>query len=652
MVEYLAVPSAQGRARVVGWMSAVALALALMLVAPSAAQANTLYALNAGQVSISAFSLSSDGIPVAVGDSLGLGSGGSPNGYLEEAVSSTGQLYITSGDDVDSYLVANGQYPVYESATAIVHPTSPATYSGGQEGVAVSPNGQYVYVADEDYGSIATFAVGADGALTQVDDVLGSNDDAEVPSGVSSSSAPDAVAVSPNGKYLYAANDIEGSVTFFTIGSSGTPTPQATTPLPDESSNGIYDNPDGLAITPNGQSLFVSSYSEDADEYSIGPNGGLVFASTAGLGGLGQEDVATSPNGEAYYTADFGSGTVSEGLVHADGSVSYAGVQSSGPGYYTQPYSVALSPGDAYVYAANYGDNSISTFSTVGGFAQEGDGVDTGVPIGSSPGPVDIGSDPDAVVVSPDNGPSAAYNGTIAPSGFLSTFDASSSSAGSEPIASYAWSFGDDSGQTTATPTVSHVYAKPGTYTVTLTVTDSDGCSTAGPWTGVDATCNSDPSATESETLGVPATTTTPVRTPRPTPIPAPPIPKGAAPTAVPKFTALFAVFSHRRNAALVGLNGVVGAEVGETVTINCVDRCAHKLHVVEHVRNRNDHLAEILPRSLALFSKTRIEVEVSAPGFVSRFVRYGFVRSGQRARTHIDASGCMGAATRSEACP
>ncbi len=46
-----------------------------------------------------------------------------------------------------------------------------------------------------------------------------------------------------------------------------------------------------------------------------------------------------------------------------------------------------------------------------------------------------------------------------------------------DPIVSYHWTFGDGSpAQTTSTPSVYHLYSLPGTYTVTLLITTSAGC--------------------------------------------------------------------------------------------------------------------------------------------------------------------------------
>ena len=76
------------------------------------------------------------------------------------------------------------------------------------------------------------------------------------------------------------------------------------------------------------------------------------------------------------------------------------------------------------------------------------------------------------VTVSPPNvGPSAAF--TSAGTELKISFDGSGSTDSDGTVASYAWDFGDDETGTGAE--VEHTYATPGTYEVTLTVTDNDG---------------------------------------------------------------------------------------------------------------------------------------------------------------------------------
>jgi PKD repeat protein len=74
-----------------------------------------------------------------------------------------------------------------------------------------------------------------------------------------------------------------------------------------------------------------------------------------------------------------------------------------------------------------------------------------------------------------DAPPSASFNVTTSSPTAASpvAFDGSASSDPDGTIASYAWSFGDSSSGTGATP--SHTYAKASTYTVKLTVTDNAG---------------------------------------------------------------------------------------------------------------------------------------------------------------------------------
>ena len=67
----------------------------------------------------------------------------------------------------------------------------------------------------------------------------------------------------------------------------------------------------------------------------------------------------------------------------------------------------------------------------------------------------------------------------------------------------YAWNFGDGRTGLTTSPTVSHTYAAAGTYTVTLTVTDSAGTSTTQVFTGQTMSRNGGPSAQRTKTVTI-----------------------------------------------------------------------------------------------------------------------------------------------------
>jgi LPXTG-motif cell wall-anchored protein len=66
---------------------------------------------------------------------------------------------------------------------------------------------------------------------------------------------------------------------------------------------------------------------------------------------------------------------------------------------------------------------------------------------------------------------------TTTSTGATFTFSAAGSADSDGAVTGFTWSFGDGSAPATGEQVV-HEYAAPGTYTVTLTVTDDDGAST------------------------------------------------------------------------------------------------------------------------------------------------------------------------------
>jgi methionine-rich copper-binding protein CopC len=159
-------------------------------------------------------------------------------------------------------------------------------------------------------------------------------------------------------------------------------------------------------------------------------------------------------------------------------------------------------PGDAsasQVYVSNAGSSTTSAFSIGSGGALS--------PIACSEPNCKTGTSPSfqSLVISPDQAPTAAFTDTTASAGSASGFDGSASTASpGQSVARYDWSFGDGMTAQNAGPTPSHTYSAPGTYTVSLTVTDSAGCSTQLIFTGQTASCNGSTVASTTRTLTVP----------------------------------------------------------------------------------------------------------------------------------------------------
>ena len=100
----------------------------------------------------------------------------------------------------------------------------------------------------------------------------------------------------------------------------------------------------------------------------------------------------------------------------------------------------------------------------------------------------------------------AAFTATAGFAGKRTSLDGSGSSASpGQTVARYDWDFGDGSSAPNAGATPTHAYAAPGAYTVSLTVTDDAGCSTAQIFTGQTMSCNGGPSAHTSHQVTITA---------------------------------------------------------------------------------------------------------------------------------------------------
>lgn len=392
---------------------------------------------------------------------------------------------------------------VYPSAIGSGSLTIGAPVSTGAnsdpEYTVLTPNGRRLYVLENNLAKLAGFAVGSGGKLTALP---GS------PYSVPSGTVPEAVAVTPNGKYLYTAgfagsgNEIDA----FSIASNGALSEVPGSPY----SVGDYTN--GLRLTPNGKFLYASN--QDSTNpitiYAIQTNGTLTSvaapANTFGGAGFPCAPAVVSPNGDDLYVDD-GCGT--SGILGY--SISSTGTLTALPGSpYSAPapgaggtlWDIDMTPDGEHLYTlydpSGSGDDSLSSWSVAGNRA-----------LSAQPGAVSTGGNgafQNGVTISPDPGPVAADQATAAPAQAATKFSAAGSRATASIYSSltYDWNFGDHNLAYNAGPTPTHVYAKPGTYTVTLTVIDGAGCSTAQSWTGTNWYCSPDPLASKSISVKVP----------------------------------------------------------------------------------------------------------------------------------------------------
>ncbi len=277
-----------------------------------------------------------------------------------------------------------------------------------------------LYVSNTDSDTISAYSIATDGILNAVP---GSPFDASVPLGI---------AVTPDGKYLYAAATAESAgVSAFSIAANGALTPIARSPFPAEA--GAW----GIAVAPDGKHLYVAnSGAKDVSAYTIESNGSLsAVPGSPFAAGSGPANLSITPNGQYLYVADEESNDVSAFSIAEDGALS--AVKGSPYPAGESPRAVSLTPDGKHLYVANQSPETITAFSI---------GADgTLSPVAGSPFPAPW--DQQGIAVTPDGNrlyttssgahePLSAFS--IAENGSLTAIDGSPFTAGGDHANSVA----------------------------------------------------------------------------------------------------------------------------------------------------------------------------------------------------------------------
>lgn len=279
-------------------------------------------------------------------------------------------------------------------------------------GMAIDPAGKFLFVANQGSfdltqagaqpGTVSVFSISS----TTLTPVKGSPFKTELP-GDSNGSGPIAVVVSATGKFLYVSNNYSGTVTGFTISSSGALTPFPTPPYI------VGTAPAGLGMVPGGGFLYVTNSSPVSNNLSAfaicdqvvtscadpnKPDGTLTpVAGSPFPAGLGPIAIAADPSPAFHflYVLNKQSNQISEysyatgtGVLNqlstpsiSTGHTPTSFVIISGTTGPTNIGNTLTNPTD-YVYVTNLGDGTISAYTlntTTGVLTQLGQAITTTV---------------------------------------------------------------------------------------------------------------------------------------------------------------------------------------------------------------------------------------------------------------------------------
>lgn len=367
--------------------------------------------------------------------------------------SSTASQVVFAPNGLTAY-VSNNSGSVTPVDVSTGQAGSPISVPGSDlDGLAIAPDGRTLYVISY-----------SDGDLIPVDLRTG---EAETPIHVGS--YPDAVAVAPNGQTAYVAN----------CASSGTVVPVDLTNDTVETAIPAGGCPEGIVITPNGQTAYtVDNYGNQVTPIDLSDDEALPAISIpTGT----PENIAMAPDGQTAYVVDYGGYVtpIDTGDNETESTIDVG----------TPLGDIAITPDSGTAFVTPFDDGDVVPIDLV---------TDT---VGQA---LDVNGSLGSVAIAPDQAPVAAFAAVPGAPGEVTTFSGARSSSQVGSIASYAWSFGDGSSPVTTTaPATSHVYAKPGTYSVRLTVTDTAGTSLSQVFTGQTMSLNGGPSATVTHTVTV-----------------------------------------------------------------------------------------------------------------------------------------------------
>lgn len=386
-----------------------------------------------------------------------------------------------------AYVTGSGFYNAYavpvELTTGTIGSQVPiGATEGTPPDVAISPDGKTAYVV-QGATELLPIDVATNTAGTPIETGLCANE----------------IAIKPDGTTIYVTNTCEETVSVINA-ATGTEELKITV--------GAF--PSAIAVTPDGTRAYVSSdksvipidlasntpgtpipVGEFAGSISVTPNGTAAYVTVSNENAIKRIDLATNAVGPAIVIG----GVPQQIAITPDSALAYA----FGGDDPVTPVALATGTPGTPIPLENHfhEDIAITPDGTRAWLTDEtqsgGDKLDSieipGNTLGSQ---IPNLERPDAIAIVPNQPPRASFTASPSPvlRGDTVNFDAGGSSDPDGNVARYVWDFGDGGDPVVGGATTHHTYAFGGTYTVTLTTTDNEGCSLTMVFPGQTAYCN------------------------------------------------------------------------------------------------------------------------------------------------------------------
>ena len=379
---------------------------------------------------------------------------------------------------------------------------SPIPIGGQVYAMAISPDGKTLYVGVDTSGDLTVID-------TQTNQVTGT-----IPLGVSESTT---IAISPDGKKAYVTS--YGSEALVTVDLQAKQV--VGTPLETDG------HPWGIAFSPDGSIALLAN--EEKDSLSVIDTTTNQVVGNPIAVGESPINIVFSADGKTAYTTNQNSDSVSVVDVGARQAVASIKVGDN-------PWGLGLTPDGKKLYVSNLGVDTVSVIDTAtrqvvgdpiptgdepyelaatpdgksvyvtnyrGEFEGDGRGVTVIDTATNQTKDVDVTGGPWQLAIVPDQSPTASFTAKASKKNSLSIAFSATATDPDGTVAAFDWSFGDNVLALNGGPTLTHKYAKAGTYTVGLTAVDNEGCSGL-LFTGRVAFCNGPGPATQSLVVKAP----------------------------------------------------------------------------------------------------------------------------------------------------